>query len=103
MKLLIEFDIDADIIEVPKFVIDQRQSLKSRFWKWISDKSIKHKYWVKLGKDCGSCYYGLQYRADAFVEWLNKKYIKNDSEKAYVVEEHVNIDDFHHTLPSIFF
>ena len=103
MKLLIEFDIDADIVEVPQFVVDQREVFKSRFWKWISNKAIKHKYWVKMQDADGRRYYALQYRADAFVEWLNKKYIKNDSEKAYVVQTQVSIDDFHQELPSIFF
>lgn len=103
MKLLIEFDIDADIIEVPQFVIDQREDLRRRFWKWISDKTIKHKYWIEMRDNHGNSHYVLRYRAAAFVEWLNKKYIKKGSEKAYVVEEHVNIDDFHHELPSIFF
>ena len=103
MKLLIEFDLDADIIEVPPFVVDQREVLKRRFWKWISNRSIKHKYWVEMQDDHGKYHYGLQYRADAFVEWLNKKQITNDAERAYVVEKHVNIDAFHQVLPSIFF
>lgn len=103
MKLLIEFDCDADIIEVPQFVVDDREVLKRRFWKWISNKSIKHKYWVEVRDDRGRYYYGLRYRADAFVEWLNKKYISDDAEKAKILQEHVNIDDFHHIMPSIFF
>lgn len=103
MKLLIEFDCDADIIEVPQFVVDQRDIFKRRFWKWISNKAIKHKYWVDIRDAHGKYHCCLRYRADAFVEWLNKKYISNDDEKAYVVQEHVNIDDFHHVMPSIFF
>lgn len=103
MKLLIEFDLDADIIEVPQFVVDRRDVLKRRFWKWISNKAIKHKYWVKIRDAHGRYHYGLRYRADAFVEWLNKKYISNESEKAFVVQSHVSIDDFHQELPFIFF
>jgi len=103
VKLLIEFDIDADIIEVPQFVVDQREVLRRRFWKWISDKTIKHKYWVEMRDDHGNSCYGLRFRADAFVEWLNKKHITDSSEKAYIVEKQVNIDDFHQALPSIFF
>lgn len=103
MKLLIEFDLDADIIEVPQFVIDQRDVLKRRFWKWISNRSIKHKYWVEIRDGHGGYHYGLRYRADAFVEWLNKKHISIEAEKAFIVQSHVSIDDFHQELPSIFF
>jgi hypothetical protein len=51
----------------------------------------------------GGYHYGLRFRADAFVEWLNKKYILNESEKAFVDQSHVSIDDFHQELPSLFF
>jgi len=102
MKMLIEFDVDADIIDVPESVIAHKDSLRSKFWRWLSDKSIKHKYWKKVQCSDGTVFHGLCFRSDAFVEWLNKKILKESDEKATILEECVSIGE-HRDLPSIFF
>lgn len=101
MKMVIQFDLDADIIEVPEFVVENRELMKRRFWKWLSNKSIKHKYWVTAIDGSGKEFTGLRYRGDAFVEWLNKKVLVQDDLKAYIVEKHVR--DYPKDMPSIFF
>ena len=101
MKMVIQFDIDADIIEVPEYVVNNRELMKRRFWKWLSDKSIKHKYWITVTDRSGKKYTALRYRSDAFVEWLNKKVLMDSDQKAYIVEEH--IWDYPEDMPSIFF
>lgn len=103
MQLLIAFDCDGDIIEVPQVVIDEREVLARRFWKWISNKSIKHQYWATFQDESGKQWTGLKYRGDAFVAWLNKKYLKSSNDKAYVLHDHVDIDDYEHSLPTIYF
>ena len=98
MKMMIEFDINADIIEVPESVVKDRELLRRRFLKWLYDKNVRHKYWVtSSGGEKGVCY-----RSDAFVEWLSKKVLKGDLVKAEIVAEEVDIDEYKH-LPSIFF
>ena len=98
MKMMVEFDINADIIEVPECVVKDREILRGRFLKWLYNKSVKHKYWVNfLDGSRGVCY-----RSDAFVEWLNKKRLKDYPEKAMVLEQEVDSDANRH-LPSIFF
>lgn len=101
MKMVIEFDRDADIIEVPEYVVENRDILRSRFWKWISNKSIKHKYWTTFKDSYGREQQALRYRSDAFVEWLNKKILITSEDKAVIVEEHVW--DYPKDMPSIFF
>ena len=98
MQMFVEFDINADIIDVPQSVIDNREDLRSRFLKWLYDKSVKHKYWHTF-KD-GSR--GVMCRSDAFVEWLNKKVLSDSEQKAAIVEQHVSRDG-EYPLPSIFF
>ena len=102
MQMLIEFDIDGDIIDVPQRVIEDRELLHRRFLKWLYDKSIKHKYWVKVRSETGT-FYAVQYRSDAFVEWLNKKVLKDCNEKATIVAECVAIDEYKDQYPSIWF
>lgn len=98
MKMMVEFDINADIIEVPEIVVRDRELHRSRFLKWLYDKKIKHKYWVTFPDGVK----GVCFRSDAFVEWLNKKVLKDHPEKAVVLEQEVDYDAYRH-LPSIFF
>ena len=98
MKMMIEFDVNADIIEVPKFIIDDRELYRSRFLRWLYDKSVQHKYWVTFSNGTK----GVCFRSDALIEWLNKKVLKDHEEKAVLVAEEVDID-LYRNLPSIFF
>ena len=98
MRIFVEFDVDADIIDVPQSVIDNADHLRSHFLKWLYDKNVRHKYWYTF-KDGSK---GVMYRSDAFVEWLNKKVLKDHEEKAVLVAEEVDID-LYRNLPSIFF
>ena len=98
MQMLVEFDINADIIDVPQSVIEDREVLSRRFLKWIYDKSNKHKYWHTFKDDSK----GVMYRSDAFVEWLNNKVLRDSEQKAVIVEQYVSRDREYH-LPSIFF
>ena len=100
-RLLVIIDYDADIIEVPMYVINNKEQLRLRFLRWLYNRFIRHKYWVKSKTGIG--YRGVRYRSDAFVEWLNKKVLDKSEERAAVLQEHVTIEDYKNELPSIFF
>lgn len=102
MQLLVEFDLDADIIDVPQFVVENRNRYRNQFYKWLSDPKVKHKYWEKIQNRDGTHFIGLRFRSEAFVEWLNRK-IRKTGDCATIVQCHVPIEDYHDTLPSIFF
>ncbi len=102
MKLLVEFDVDADIIDVPQYVIDNREHYQEQFLQWLSDPSVKHPYWHTHTCADGSEIVGLCYRSDAFVEWLNEA-LGQAGEKAIVLESQVPIEAYHNHLPAIFF
>lgn len=101
MRMIIKFDLDADVIDVPKAVIDEREVLRRRFLKWICNKSIKHKYWVTITDAYGRKILGLRYRGDAFVAWLNKKVLANSEQTATLIQQHVT--EYSEDLPYIFF
>lgn len=101
MKLVLVFDCDADLIDVPMFVIENKDLLQKRFTKWIYNKSIKHKYWVTVRDSKGKPYLGVKYRSDAFVEWLNKKVLLSDNSKAIIIEEHIS--EYPENLPVLLF
>ena len=97
MLLLVEFDVSADIIDVPQSVIDDRERLSRRFLKWLHDPGVKHKYWTTFSGHRGLCY-----RSDALVEWLNKTVLKDSDQKAAIIEQYVSVNNEQH-LPSVFF
>ena len=101
MRLVLAFDCDADIVDVPQFVIDNKEFYRKHFIKWLYNKNTKHRYWVKVQDNKGNSYYGLQYRGDAFVQWLNRKILAQEGGMASVLEEH--ICDYPNTLPTLFF
>lgn len=101
MKMIVEFDLDVDIIDVPQSVIDRKDQLRSRFLKWLYDESIKHKYWVETKDSTGRKIRGLRYRSDAFVEWLNKKALSKTGEIAVILAS--RISEYPEDLPKIFF
>ena len=35
MQMIVEFDISADLIEVPEWVVRDRERLRQRFLKWL--------------------------------------------------------------------
>ena len=92
MILVLQFDYDADIIDVPQIVIDNRNQLQKRFLNWLYDRKSKHCYWKKTQYG-----WGVIYRSDAFIEWLNKKKYA----PVTIVKEHVY--EYDPNLPTLFF
>ena len=90
MQMIVEFDIGADLIEVPEWVVRDREKLRRQFLKWLTGFEGSRRYRK------GGCWC---YRSDAFVYWLNKRVLKG--EQARVVQEQLGAWD--DSLPSIFF
>ena len=97
MKVVIVFGGDADIIEMPDTPVDGLKKYERDFDKWIHDRRIKHGYWERDGKRI----LGVNYRADAFVEWLNTFVFKEEREKAKVLETAAN--EYEKTWLCLFF
>ena len=100
MRLVVAFDINADIIDVPQSVINNKDALRKKFLKWLYNKKNKHNYWRLLTDSKGKQFWVLQYRADAFVEWLNNKILSKE-ELAVVIARETN--EYPNSLPKIIF
>ncbi len=96
MKVVIAFEYDADIIEMPDTPVDSLKKYKKGFDKWIQDRRIKHGYWERDGKRI----LGVNYRADAFVEWLNTYVFTEERERAKVLE--TVVIEYEKTWPHLF-
>ena len=86
MIIKVDFDYDADYIYCPDNVPLDLDMLTRRFTNWIYDEQIAHPFWTDENK-CGVCY-----RADAIIYWLNECVLKENDEKAEVLEEMVKED-----------
>ncbi|ACL21998.1 hypothetical protein Dhaf_3985 [Desulfitobacterium hafniense DCB-2] len=85
MKIVIQFCVDADIIDCPVDISDSLIEYRNKFIDWLYDKQNNHSYWIyKNGEK-----YGCSYRSEAFVEWLNKFVLSNSLVKAKVLESNV--------------
>lgn len=100
MLLVIMFDRDADIVNVPQSVIDNKDRLRKKFLRWIYSKnSLKCQNVIPDMK--GKNIHGVKYRGDIFVEWLNEKVLCNSDEKATVLRQQVL--DYPNDVPILFF
>jgi hypothetical protein len=97
MLLVIQFDIDADIIDVPQTIIENAGYYQDQFLKWLYNESVNHSYWsYKDGKK-----YGLVYHSDAFAEWLNKYPLEKNNQKAKIVSQHLS--EYEKSWPILFY
>ena len=100
MKMVLSFEFDADIIDVPKSIIENKDELKNEFYDWLYDKNIHHRFWANEKGVQDGTQFGVVYRSDAFIEWINT-YVLLGVEKASLLEEQV--DDWDRTLPTLWF
>ncbi|WP_454054294.1 hypothetical protein [Clostridium sp. Marseille-Q7071] len=97
MRVVVKFDIDADIIDCPENITDNLIEYSNKFMNWLFDKQNNHSYWWYENGEKAGC----SYRSEAFVEWLNKFVFDKSLNKAKVLECGVN--NWDKNLPYIFF
>lgn len=97
-KVVVKMQYDADIIEVPDNIEKDIIKIQSKFDEWIHNETVEHDYWIyKYGKKFCACF-----RADAFVEYINKFILdENGEEQAKILEKFVT--DYDKFITSIWF
>lgn len=91
MKVIINFCIDADLIECPDELTGKISEYRNQFLDWLGDEKNDHAYWHYVnGQKIGNCF-----RSDAFVEWLNTFILSSRAKKARVLEEKITDWDKH--------
>ena len=106
MKLYIELDVYAQIIDVPAHIVEQKDYYRNKFLDWLYNPKVKHNYRVKAVDASGNSFVGLQYDGYAFVDWLNQKVLKRTGETAVMLDPDIEIDENKRSqdkLPYIFF
>lgn len=88
VMILVEFGVDADIIECPNWIVTDLELYQKNFLEWLFDEKNEHPYWNYKNGEKDVC----RYRASAFVEWLNKFVLYSDLEKSSVLQECVRYE-----------
>lgn len=89
MLIVIDFQNDADIIEVPDYIIGDLKTYQYQFDQWLYNKETNHLYWTYRNGEK----FGCRYRSEAFVEWLNLFPLNNSYQKASVKEQNITSYD----------
>lgn len=84
-KIALRFTYYTDLIMVPDSVFENIHEIRSKFDKWLYDKSNDHGYWVYVeGKKRA-----VSFDTTAFVRYLNDVYLPDSKESASVLQERV--------------
>ncbi len=99
MLLVIRFDMDADIVDVPQVVIQNMDEYYQEFYAWLENPENRHSYWHDNSANGGSKD-ALWFRSDAFLEWLNMQKVCRESKATLVAS---GVWDWDGSLPLISF
>ena len=102
MKLVVEFDIYADLLEVPASVVEQRNKLRNQFLDWLYNPKSRHNHYKYMVDAAGRRTKCMVYGTKEFVEWLNRKALRSSEEKATIAASDIDTDQYK-DVPSIFF
>ncbi len=105
MKLLLEFDVFDDLIDVPQCVIENRERYRSKFLDWVYNPKNKKRFCEKAIDQSGCELEGYVYSAPDFIDWLNRKVLKQSPDKARIIASSIpNAEALKRDgIPSIFF
>ncbi len=106
MKLYVEIDFYAQVIDVPAHIIEKREYYRNKFLDWIYNPKVKHPYREVAVDASGKFFVAMVYDGQAFVDWLNRKVLKGTDEAAVMLEPEIEIGDrpwVEEGLPYIFF
>ena len=106
MKLYVEIDFYAQVIDVPGHIMEKREYYRDKFLDWIYNPKVKHPYREVAVDASGKFFVAMVYDGQAFVDWLNRKVLKGTGETAMMLEPKIEIGDrpwVREGLPYIFF
>lgn len=102
MYLIVEFDLNSDLVDVPEKVIENMEDVRHSFLRWVYSPHNKKKF-AKIVKDSnGHSLECICYNSEEFIDWLNKKVLQAGENKATLVEKNIDRQSCRN-YPSIFF
>ena len=85
VKVRFEYEDDIEYMICPAKVGRNINRLQKEFFGWLYDRENQHPYWFEDEED-GNVTYGVSYRTDAFIYWLNKVKFNKGKNVARLIE-----------------
>lgn len=85
VKVGFDYEEDVEYMVCPAKVGRNIKQLQREFWDWLFNRENQHPYWFEYEED-GNVTYGVSYRTDAFVYWLNKVRFNKSKNVARLIE-----------------
>jgi len=87
VKVGFEYEDDIEYMICPTKVGRNIKRLQKDFFKWLYNRENNHPYWEVFEEDEeGNIIYGVCYRTDAFVYWLNNVRFTKGKKVARLIE-----------------
>ena len=87
MYLIVEFDLNSDLVSVPKRVAENIDVVRHSFLHWVYSPQNKKKFVKKVEGSDGQSFECICYNSEEFIDWLNKKVLQAGENKATLVEK----------------
>jgi hypothetical protein len=101
-KVILKWEYDADIINVPDIIAENIYEYQIKFDKWIYDQNNKHKYWVTVQTE-DSSFTAVKFGSEAFVTWLNDYILNKTDDKVTFELRNIQLSDEHKELQLLYF
>lgn len=85
VKVGFDYEDDIEYMICPAKIGRNINRLQKEFWEWLYDRENQHPYWFEDEED-GIVTYGVSYRTDAFVYWLNNVRFTKGKKVARLIE-----------------
>ena len=102
MELIVEFDLNADLVSVPARVAESIDVIRQRFLRWVYSPEGQKKLTKKMEGSDGQRFACICYNSEEFIDWLNKKVLQAEEDRAALVEKNIDSRSYR-SVPSIFF
>lgn len=86
VKVGFDSEDDLEYMVCPAKVGRDINRLQQEFWDWLFDRKNQHPYWFEYEED-GNIDYGVSYRTDAFIYWLNNVKFNKGKNIARLIED----------------
>ena len=85
VKVGFDYEDDIEYMICPAKVGRNIKRLQKEFWEWLYNRENNHPYWFKEEED-GNVIYGVSYRTDALIYWLNNVRFTKGKKVARLIE-----------------
>ena len=89
--LILEFDLNMDLINVPAHIVTDKEEIRHKFLNWVYSSTNRKKYTKRIKRSDGTYLSCVCYGSEEFVCWLNRKCLNNGEDPATIIKK--NIDD----------